>query len=362
MADDKLKALQGKIAKAKGIDWTAAQTSVSELSIADQKAMLGLTVDEAELKATRSAIASAEALLNFGAPSLPSAVDWRNNGGNWVTPIKDQGSCGSCVSFATCATIESHIRLACKNANMPIDLSEAFEFFCGCGQCCANGWNFAPALDFAKNTGVALEKDWPYQASNQPCKPNVPIYTKIKSWSKSLSSNDRKSYLANTGPMVGGLAVYSDFYNYTSGVYKKTPGSTLRGYHAVSVIGYTDTEEAWICKNSWGVGWGDNGFFKIGYGQAEMDTTFAFYGVDVDCPVPPEPPEDPCRKYLPFLRRVLTMARRNPRFRACLCYYICRRGRRPICPASYMRVLKAVHYILERCPQYRKPFCRALGC
>ncbi|NND75161.1 MAG: hypothetical protein HKN44_09160 [Ilumatobacter sp.] len=101
-----------------------------------------------------------------------------------------------------------------------------------------------------------------------------------------------------------------------------------------------------------------------------MDTTFAFYGVDVDCPVKPDPEpdpddetQDPCRRYLPFLRRVLLLARRNPRFRACLCYYLCgRRGRRPNCPASYIRVIRQVYAILRRCPQYRRPFCRALRC
>ncbi len=362
MADDKLKTLQGKIAKAKGIDWRAEQTAVSELSVADQKAMLGLVVDEAELKATATAINYAEALMDFGAPSLPSGIDWRNNNGNWVTPIKDQSSCGSCVAFATLATIEAHIRIACRNPNKAIDLSESFQFFCGCGQCCDPGWNFPPSLDFATNTGVALEQDWPYQPTNQPCKQGVPIYTKLKGWSKSLSSNDRKSYLANTGPMVGGLAIYSDFYNYQSGVYRKTPGATLRGYHAVSVIGYNDPEEAWICKNSWGVGWGDGGFFKIGYGEAAMDTTFAFYGVDVDCKDEPDDKEG-CEQYVPFLRRVLAAARRNPRFRACLCYYICYCSREePRCPDSYMRVVKAVDEILNLCPEYRRPFCRALGC
>jgi C1A family cysteine protease len=358
MATDKLKSLQANITK-KGYDWTAETTSVSELSVADQKALLGLTVNEDELAATASAIAYTEALMDFGAPALPSSVDWRNKGGDWVTPIKDQKSCGSCVSFATLATIESHLRIACKNPTLAIDLSESYEFFCGCGNCCGTGWNFAPALDFAKNTGVALEKDWPYVPNDQPCKQNTPIYTKIKSWSKSLSSNDRKSYLATTGPMVGGFAVYSDFYSYTSGVYKRTPGATLRGYHAISVIGYTDTEQAWICKNSWGTGWGDSGFFKIGYGEADIDKNFAFYGVDVDCP---PPPTDPCKKYVPFLRRVLVLARQNRRFRACLCYYVCRRGRRPVCPPNYLRVIKAVLYILRRCPRYRRPFCRALGC
>ena len=94
--------------------------------------------------------------------------------------------------------------------------------------------------------------------------------------------------------MVAAMAVYSDFFAYKSGVYKRTPGAQLRGYHAVSVIGYNDELEAWICKNSRGTAWGDNGFFMIGYGEADMDTKFAFHGVDVDCRRPgPDDDEDP---------------------------------------------------------------------
>jgi C1A family cysteine protease len=344
--------------RAKGFDWTAGPTSVSVLSPAERKAHLGLRVTKEELQATARAITAEEALRALqGAISAPSAADWRNNNGNWITPIKDQSSCGSCVSFATVATLESRIRIACANAALSLDLSEAHLFYCGCGNCCDTGWNFPPALDFCKNTGIALESAFPYTPGNQSCKPGLTSYVKITNWTSVLSVADRKNTLAAKGPMVAGLAIYSDFYSYRSGIYRRT-SNTLEGYHAVSVVGYDDQQQCWICKNSWGLGWGDAGFFKIGYGEADMDTQFAFYDIEVKCPAPPV---SDCERYVPSLRRVIEVARVNASLRFCLRYYVCGRGRRPLCPASHLNVVRAVLQVLQRCPQYRGPFCRALG-
>ena len=180
---------------------------------------------------------------------------------------------------------------------------------------------------------------------------------KITNWTAVLSVADRKNVLATKGPMVAGMAVYQDFSSYHTGVYHHVSGS-LRGYHCISVVGYDDGLKCWICKNSWNTGWGDGGFFKIGYGECQIDTSFAFYDIDVKCPAPPV---DDCAKYLPELRRVLEIARTNPAFRLCLRYYVCHKLPKPQCPAAYLNVIRAVLAILQRCPQYREPFCRALG-
>lgn len=348
-------ALQSAIAS-RGYSWRAAPTSLSELSAKEQKARLGLTVTDEEVRQMAAAIAATERAMAFRAVAAPPAIDWRNNGGDWTTPIKDQGGCGSCVSFATCATIESRVNIVCKNAGLDIDLSEAHLFFCGCGNCCGTGWNFPPALDFCKNTGVARDSDFPYSPANQPCKSGVPIWFKITAWSSVMPIAERKNILASKGPMVAGMAVFQDFFSYRSGVYRHTSGA-LSGYHAVSVVGYSDAEQCWICKNSWGPDWGDNGWFKIGYGES-IDTQFPFYDIDVNCP---STPVSNCEQYLPVLRRVLMAARTNRALLACLRFYICGRGRRPLCTPAIMKVVQGVAAILKLCPQYRKPFCNALG-
>jgi hypothetical protein len=249
------------------------------------------------------------------------------------------------------------VRIACKNAGLNIDLSEAHLFYCGCGNCCGTGWNLVAALNFCKATGVGKEADFPYTPGNQPCKAGVTPYVKIDNWTAILSVADRKNIIATKGPVVAGMAVFQDFFSYRTGVYRHVTGA-LAGYHCISVIGYDDTLQCWIAKNSWGPGWGDAGFFKIGYGECQIDTSFAFYDVDLKCPAAP----DDCTRYVPGLKRVLELARTNQALRMCLRYYVCGRLPRPAnCPAAYIVLARAIIAILQRCPQYRAPFCRALG-
>ncbi len=344
--------------KRRGADWQAGETPLTALSESERAAHLGLQVTDEERAATREMVMAANrfaALQRMVA--APSAVDWRNNGGNFVTPIKDQADCGSCVSFATLATIESRVNIVCRTPGGARDYAEAFLFYCGCGNCCGTGWNFAPALDFCKNTGVALESAFPYTPGDQACKTGVTPSFKINGYSTSASAADRKAAIAR-GPVVGGMAVYQDFYAYTGGIYRHVSGA-LSGYHAVSVIGYDDNQRCWICKNSWGTGWGDGGYFRIGYGEAEMDTDFLFYEPQVACPTPT--PVDNCSRYVPYLQRVLTVARGHAQLRACLRYYVCRSGVRPYCSPQVLSVVRVVVAILNQCPQYRASFCRILG-
>lgn len=315
MADTGLKAIQDSIAK-KGLEWKASKTALSEMSAQEQKSRLGLSVDKAELEATENAINSAQKFQAFHPPlAVPSKVDWRNRDGDWTTAVKDQSSCGSCVAFGVAATLEARINIACKRPNLNKNLSEAHLFYCGCGNCCGTGWNFPPALDFCKNTGIGLETGFPYTPGNQQCKSGISSYLKITDWKSVLTTADRKNILATKGPVVGGMAVYSDFFSYTSGVYRHASGG-LSGYHAISVVGYDDDQKCWICKNSWGTNWGDNGWFKIGYGECMIDTNFAFYDVDLKCP-----DIDTCTKYKKIALKYWSLFKQSGNRRYLCAYY-----------------------------------------
>src|SRR6185503_5387445 len=89
---------------------------------------------------------------------------------------------------------------------------------------------------------------------------------------------DRKNYLSAAGPCGAVFEVFNDFFSYAGGVYHHVTGESV-GLHCVEVIGYSEAEQCWICKNSWGVGWGMGGFFKIAYGEAGMDTDYPFWTV-----------------------------------------------------------------------------------
>jgi len=214
----------------------------------------------------------------------PGEKDWRPT---WTTPIRDQGSCGSCVAFGVIGALESLLKIRTyEDPNRKVDLSEAHLLFCGGGSC--GGWNFPPALDYLKNNGVPDEACFPYQPRNMPCSDTCPDwknrinYTKIKSWSKTLDVDEMKRRITNNGPQVSGMVVYRDFFYYKTGIYEWDGVSPKEGYHAITVVGFSDKDGCWICKNSWGTGWGEAGWFRIAYGQCGIDSVFGMYNMEVE--------------------------------------------------------------------------------
>jgi hypothetical protein len=251
---------------------------------------LGLRIPEHRAKADKIAESSAAVGLNFSElysqilqlignliRLCPSVVDWRNRKGrNNVTSVKDQGGCGSCVSFGTIGTLESMVLI---EHDVGLDLSEAELLFCGGGGC--GGWWPDSAVTYLLGKGVALESCFPYQDHDMPCtvcSERDGEAIQISNHTVLSNEADRKHYLCAVGPTMCVFEVYDDFFSYSSGVYSYTTGS-LAGLHCVEVIGYDNTKNCWICKNSWGAGWGDAGFFEIAYGQCGIDSTYPFWGI-----------------------------------------------------------------------------------
>ena len=79
------------------------------------------------------------------------------------------------------------------------------------------------------------------------------------------------------GPIESGFYVYSDFKDYKSGVYQRGKHTQLLGGHAVKIIGWgkeNDTEY-WIVANSWGETWGENGYFRIAFGECGIENVIS---------------------------------------------------------------------------------------
>jgi len=246
--------------------------------------------------ATSSSVAAA-------AVSLPIDMDWRTRG--IIGPVEDQGWCGSCVSFCTTGLTSAMAWLELGTRNLV--LSAADQHFCSSHGANCGGWNEPDALSQIKSRGVVPENVFPYMtAFDSPPKgdPNdVPDHlwlaycraeinrderryriTDYSAWSSSITGlpfDARKYYLAHFGPMAMAFTVYEDFDNYGGGVFKHVTGNA-RGGHCVLVVGYSDTHQAWICRNSWGTGFGGSahadgtgaGFFMIAYGDSNIDDTF----------------------------------------------------------------------------------------
>jgi C1A family cysteine protease len=291
MPEPALEAIFAAIEK-EGLPWTAASNELTALEEHELRGFLGLIVtpeEHASLVAEAERVASREVAVGAGV-GLPAAVDWRNvSGANYVTPIKNQGGCGSCVAFCSCSTIESAVRIKLNNAAYSIDLSEGFLQFCGGGSC--NGWGLTSGLAFAQSTGVTDEACMPYQATTMNCAASRCAdwqnrLTKISSYAGQSTVQQRKNAIATSGPVLAGMEVWSDFFAYSSGVYVKSSAAkrlSPPGYHCICVVGYDDNQQCWILKNSWGAGWGENGFMRLGYGQSDLliDSSWMFYSVGV---------------------------------------------------------------------------------
>jgi len=287
--------------QAQGLDWKAGKTSLAYLLPEERKHRLG---------AFRPLYAEPEKILTIKEkPALPNQIDWRDkNNRNYLTSIKSQGDCGSCWAFAACGAVEaryntennlyspasfssntntklSEFLAAIKNAvskgsfsalTYP-DLSEQDLISCSSAGDCDGGYAWK-SFDFMETNGVVTEECFPYQALNIPCQLcidwNEKLF-KIKDWGWVTTYSEDRYAVKNSlqsGPIVFFMEVYDDFYYYTSGVYEKTAGASYEGGHLVVLVGYDAAQNYWICKNSWGTNWGENGYFKIRMGECEGGT------------------------------------------------------------------------------------------
>jgi len=266
--------IQAAIAKS-GAKWVAGETSLSNLSEEEMQARLGAldiekpltgvpALDESKLSADR-----------------PAKLDWRDNHGNYVSPITDQKKCGSCWSFAMTAGLESYV-MRHKTNGQAVDLSEQMMLSCSKAGTCKGGQLNA---DYLKNTGLPKESFYPYNATDSACSDAAAGWEasakehKIGDWNMVWKNQELlKRALAQYGPIPTAYFVFEDFKNYKSGVYSYTTGKKLGG-HAVLLVGYDDAEQYFIVKNSWSENWGEKGYFRIAYSQMDNDVSFGLQSI-----------------------------------------------------------------------------------
>jgi len=271
--------------------WQAGETALTQLSAEERVWRLGANPPPGEASLSeREEMARANLALHAPmaagaiAVGYPAAYDLTNVGGNnYITPIRNQGGCGSCVAFGTAATVEGAARKMKNNPALNIDLSEAHLFYCyaeakdgrNCDNNAMSGWWPDAAFNYTKTDGVVDEACYPYTAGDQACKlctDWASRLTKITGWHKITNPADMKTWISTNGPLATCFTVYDDFFAYRSGIYRYVTGKVAGG-HCVSIVGYDDTQSFWKCKNSWGTTFGMSGFFNIAYGQCGIDAT-----------------------------------------------------------------------------------------
>jgi len=210
--------------------------------------------------------------------TLPERFDWRELGG--CTPVKNQGGCGSCWAFGSVAPLECNILI---QDHKEVDLSEQWLVSCNRnGWGCGGGWwahdYFQWKTDVSNGTGAVLEKDFPYRALDLPCDGPYKHPYLIDSWhfigfSQGVAPTDSiKQAILTYGPVSVACAVTQAFGAYTGGVFNEDdPQASIN--HAVALVGWDDTlgeNGVWFLRNSWGPGWGEDGYMNIEYGVCKV--------------------------------------------------------------------------------------------
>jgi len=261
---------------AKGECWVAGENKFSRKTPAQLKKMLGaMPINWSDIeKGPADEVMMDEDLAELAAkpgPTLPAAFDWRTSDG--VTSVKDQGDCGSCWAFGSVAQVEALNKIY---KGTTLDLSEQFIVSCETDNYGCDGGYMDRVYNFLKSTGTPDESCFPYKATDLACSNSCSDWaarvTKISSWTWVCKTRPNttaiKTAIYSSGPITASFDVYYDFFSYTSGCYKHVTGA-FAGGHAVLVVGWT-SDGCWIVKNSWGQNWGEQGYFKIKFGDCSF--------------------------------------------------------------------------------------------
>jgi len=258
--------------KARGARWTADKTKFYYMTEEERLAHTGkVFIDEENF-------VRGDGARNL---DLPVHFDWRDYGA--VTAIRDQGSCGSCWAFGAVAALESSA-IMYGSASPSIDLSEQF-LVSDCfpdGDC--NGGPMCSTATFLSAAGSPDESCDPYTAANSSCSPcsdwRARNYKLLDRTCYSVGSvEELKQYIYQCGPVVVNMKIYEDFYDYSSGIYSHVWGDYSGWWHVILAVGWDDTDQYFICKNSWGTDWGEDGFFRISYDEFSGDAEFGHFTV-----------------------------------------------------------------------------------
>jgi hypothetical protein len=185
-----------------------------------------------------------------------------------MTPVKNQGSCGSCWDFSAMGAWEGTFNL---RFNSMVDTSEQQVLNCSNAGSCTGGW-WDPVYAWMVGAAVGTEAQTPYTGQDGPCVTHPPGNFKVAAWgfvTEKTSVPDVaqiKEALVSHGPLVAGVFVTTAFQAYTTGVFDENSNSSPIN-HGIVIVGWDDDKGAWHIRNSWSTSWGEEGYMWIKYGS-----------------------------------------------------------------------------------------------
>jgi len=204
---------------------------------------------------------------SFEGVQAPTSIDWRQAGA--VTPVKNQGQCGSCWAFSTTGAVEGAHQIATKNL---VSLSEQQLVDCAgsAGNMGCNGGLMDYAFEWIIKNGICEESAYPYKGVQGSCSKTCTKAATLSGYKnvKSGSEADLLAAIGTAGPVSVAIeADQSAFQFYSSGVFTAACGTSLD--HGVLAVGYGTQSglDYYIVKNSWGASWGEQGYIRLVRGK-----------------------------------------------------------------------------------------------
>jgi len=246
---------------AQNLSYTLGVNEFSDLSWDEFKAML---------MAPQHCSATVGSYRVRGVENADPAVDWRTKG--VVSPVKNQGGCGSCWAFGTTGAVESAWAIS---TGQLLSLAEQQLVDCAgpFGNMGCNGGLPSQAFEYIKAAGgIEKSSDYPYTGRDGRCHVDTTKFAAKVTGEVNITEgaeNDLFDAITNVGPVAIAFQVTSDFQSYRSGVYDSTRcrQGPMDVNHAVLTVGYgTDAASSkpyWIVKNSWGTSFGMQGYFYM---------------------------------------------------------------------------------------------------
>jgi len=223
------------------------------------------------LQSTKNSALPSLGVHEYNGEELAATVDWTTKGA--VTPVKNQGQCGSCWAFSTTGGLEGAWQIASGNL---VSLSEQQLVDCDTNCYGCNGGLMDYGFQYAEKNAMATESTYPYKARDGTCKSS--FTTGIPQGGvtgyKDVSASTSALQSALNGQPVS-VAIEADqmvFQQYTSGTITSGCGTSLD--HGVLAVGYTGSTIK--VKNSWGSSWGMNGYVNIDASQCGITTSASY--------------------------------------------------------------------------------------